>query len=219
MTHSLIISSLRSSSRLARDSSSAGKPAANEKFGSTVMSTDFPTADTISQTDAEAQRKLLREYEQKVAELLEQQKLTKLCSHAGFSKNTDKGQFFITLDEEGPDDVKTSCREYIVPRNEETSLVRGWIRGNTKISPLLDVKVCHHQGRYGAEIMIQNFSRPNSFLGSHRERNQQTETSEEFPIASVENGGTGKPVAKAKPRPKPTFTLTPVSIPYHERKG
>ena len=32
-----------------------------------------------------------------------------------------------------------------------------------------------------------------------------TETSEEIPIASVENGGTEKPVAKAKPRPKPTF--------------
>ena len=45
-----------------------------------------------------------------------------------------------------------------------------------------------------------------------------TETSEEIPIASVENGYTGKPVAKAKPRPKPTFTLTPVSFPYHERK-
>ena len=32
-----------------------------------------------------------------------------------------------------------------------------------------------------------------------------TETSQEIPIASVENGGTEKPVAKAKPRPKPTF--------------
>ena len=45
-----------------------------------------------------------------------------------------------------------------------------------------------------------------------------TETLEEIPVASVEKGGTGKFVAKAKPRPKPTFTLTPVSIPYHERK-
>ena len=35
---------------------------------------------------------------------------------------------------------------------------------------------------------------------------------------SVENRGTGKLVAKAKPRPKPIFTLTPVSILYHERK-
>ena len=45
-----------------------------------------------------------------------------------------------------------------------------------------------------------------------------TETSEEITDASVENRGTGKPVAKAKPRPTPTLTLSPVSIPYLERK-
>ena len=45
-----------------------------------------------------------------------------------------------------------------------------------------------------------------------------TETSEEIPVASVENRGFGKPVAKAKPQPKPTLTLSLVSIPYRERK-
>ena len=73
---------------LARDSSCAGKPAANEILESMV-----------TPTDVEVQRKLLREYEQKFAELPEQQKSSKLFSNAGFSKNTDKGQFFITLDE------------------------------------------------------------------------------------------------------------------------
>ena len=87
---------------LAGDSSVAGKPAANENLESMVIPTEFPAGEPISQTDAEVQRKLLREYEQKFAELLEQQKLTNLCSNAGFSKNIDKGQFFMTLDEEGP---------------------------------------------------------------------------------------------------------------------
>ena len=45
-----------------------------------------------------------------------------------------------------------------------------------------------------------------------------TETSEEIPIASVENRGTGKLVAKSKPRPKPTLKLSPVSSPHRERK-
>ena len=69
---------------LAGDSSGAGKPATNENLESMVIPTEFPTADPISQTDAEVQRKLLREYEQKFEELPEQQKLTKLCSNAGF---------------------------------------------------------------------------------------------------------------------------------------
>ena len=45
-----------------------------------------------------------------------------------------------------------------------------------------------------------------------------TVTSEEIPVTSLQNRGTGKFVAKAKPRPKPAITLSPVSIPYRERK-
>ena len=45
--------------------------------------TEFLAVNPVSQTDAEAQRMLLRDYEQKFAERLGQ-KLTKLCSNAGF---------------------------------------------------------------------------------------------------------------------------------------
>ena len=103
---------------LARDSRGTGKRAANENLVSMVIPTEFRTAIPISQTDAEEQGSLLREYEQKYAELLEQQKLTKLCSNAGFSKHITKGQFFITLDDEALDDMKRSCREYTLPPSD-----------------------------------------------------------------------------------------------------
>ena len=54
-----------------------------------VIPTEFPTANRISHTDAEVQGNLLRKYEQKFAELPDQQKLTKLCSIAGISKNIE----------------------------------------------------------------------------------------------------------------------------------
>ena len=127
---------------LARDSRGTKNTAANDTLESMVIPTEFSSANPISQTDAEVQGNLLREYEQKFAELLEQEKLIKLCSNAGFSKNIEKGQFFITLDDDALDDMKGSCREFSLPRSEESSLVRGWIRGNTKIGPVLDVKVC-----------------------------------------------------------------------------
>ena len=57
---------------LARDSSGAGKSAASDNLESMVIPTEFPTANPISQTDAEVQWKLLREYEQKFAEFLDQ---------------------------------------------------------------------------------------------------------------------------------------------------
>ena len=81
---------------LARDSQGAGKPAANENLESMVVPTVFPTANLF---------------------LRLMPKLTKLCSSAGFSKNIDKGQFFITLDDDTLDSVKTSCREYVLLRS------------------------------------------------------------------------------------------------------
>ena len=136
----------------ARRAQSQEHPGINS-WESMVIPTEFLAANHISQTDAEVQGKLLCEYEQKFAELPDQQKLTKFRSNAGFSKNTEKGQFFITLEHhnlEGP------CREYTLPRSEESSRVRGWIRGNTKIGPVLDVKVCYHSGRCGVEFKIES---------------------------------------------------------------
>ena len=203
---------------VARDSRGTGKPAANENLESMVIPTEFLTANLISQTDAEAQGNVLREYEQNFAELPEQQKLTKLSSDAGFSKNIERGQIFITHDDDALDDLKGSCREYTLPRSEETSRVRGWIRGNTEIGPVLDVKVCYHQGRYGVEIMIESLFRDRtvSWVRIVNGINKfVTETSEEILVASV---GTGKPVARAKPRPKPTLTLSLVSLPLSRAK-
>ena len=107
---------------------------------------------TLFQTDADVQGILLRENGQNFLN----SRIDRTLLQRRFSKNIDEGQFFITLEEEGPDDMQTLSREYILPRSEETSRVRGWVRGNTKIGPVLDVKVCYHQGRYGVEIMIES---------------------------------------------------------------
>ena len=109
-------------------------------------------------TDAELQRNLLQDYERKFEQLPEDQKLSELCSDAGL-KIVEKGQFFITLEEEGPDEMKNLCRENTTPRSEEASRVKGWILGNTKICRVFDVKVCLHQKRYNIEIMVESLFR------------------------------------------------------------
>ena len=55
-----------------------------------------------------------------------------------------------------------ACREYTLPRDEETSEPKGWIRGNTKIGPVLEVTTCCLQGKYGVEIRIMSISKDNS---------------------------------------------------------
>ena len=48
-----------------------------------------------------------------------------------------------------------ACREYTLPRYQNLSDPKGWIRGNTKIGPVLEVTTSYLQGKYGEEIRIQ----------------------------------------------------------------
>ena len=79
------------------------------------------------------------------------------------------------------------------------------------IGPVLDMKVCYHQERCGIEVMIESLFRDRTVSRVRIVNGMNkyvTETSEEIRTASVENRGTRKIVAKAKPRPKPTSTLS-----------
>ena len=163
-------------------------------------------------TDAELQRNLLQDCERKFEQLLEDQKLSTLCCDAGLNI-VEQGQFFITLEEEeeeGPNEMKNPCREKTLPRNQEASRARGWILGNTKIGPVLDVKVCLHQERY-VEILIESLFRDGTASWVRMVNGIDeyvTETSETISLENVEHRVTGKLVAEAKPRLKPAVTVS-----------
>ena len=59
-----------------------------------------------------------------------------------------------------------ACREYTLPRDESLSERKGWIRGNTKIGPVLEVTTCCLQGKYGVEIRIESMNKdhPHSWV-------------------------------------------------------
>ena len=74
--------------------------------------------DTISQSSTSlAQVDLLQEYERKFAELLDDQKLSKLCSDAGFLQEIGKEQFFISL-KGGSEVMQTACREHTTSKSQ-----------------------------------------------------------------------------------------------------
>ena len=189
-----------------KDSEAAGKLASNEDLESMGIPTELPIA--VPHTNAELQGNLLQDFEHKFEQLPEYQKLSNLCSDLG-SKIFEKGQFFITLNGEEGQMKWRICREYTLLRSEEVSRVRGWILGNTKIGPVLDVRVCLHQERYGTEMFIESLFRDGtaSWVRIVNGINKDvTETSETISLQNVEHRVTGKPVAKAKPRPKPSVT-------------
>ena len=86
----------------------------------------------------------------------QQDRLSKFCTDAGLLTTVEVGQYFMTKDTEEFSQFTDSvaCREYTLPRDESSSEPKGWIRGNTKIAPVLEVTTCCLQGKYGVEIRI-----------------------------------------------------------------
>ena len=142
--------------RISGCSESTGKPVAQNNSETVVMPTELSTTNKTRRTDDKMQGNMLHDYEQKFANLPDHLQLVKLCSNVGMTKTVAKGQHFTTLDDAELDKLGGSCREYTSPQDYAASKVKGWIRGNTKIGPALEIAVCHHQGRYGIETMIDS---------------------------------------------------------------
>ena len=123
-----------------------------------VMKTHTPTP----LTDDPPQEDLLQKYQERVERLSQQNRVIKICIDAGFLRTV--GQYFMTKDTEEFSQFTDSvaCREYTLPRDEKLSDPKGWIRGNVKIGPVLEVITSDLQGKYGVEIRIEFVNQDNS---------------------------------------------------------
>ena len=118
-----------------------------------VKSADLLNIQRPLQTNEHEQGDLLYNHKGRLQNLSNEKHLTKLCTDAGFVKTVAPGQFFMTKDAEefSGFDGHVGCREYTLPRGDESSTSRGWIRGNTKIGPVLEVTTNYHQGKPGID--------------------------------------------------------------------
>ena len=55
-----------------------------------------------------------------------------------------------------------ACREYTLSREDEASQPKGWIQGNTKIGPVLEVGTSYLHGKYGVQIRIWSLNKNNT---------------------------------------------------------
>ena len=114
--------------------------------------------------DPVSQDLLLQQYGERIEKLSQQDKLSKFCVDAGFLNVDEIGQYFMMKDtaEFSQFTESVASREYTLPRDKETSEPKGWIRGNTKIRPVLEVTTCCLHGKYGVEIRIMFMIKDNS---------------------------------------------------------
>ena len=151
---------------------------------------------------------------------------------AGFLSVVENGQYFMKDTGDLTPFNTVACREYTLPRDEETSQPKGWIQGNTKIGPLLEVTTSYLHGKHGVEIRIMSLSRDNTHSwvrishGSKKfvidSNNNNTESPEDLPEEQASQlkvkNFAARSKAKAKPQRREPVDCTPSIIPMNERK-
>ena len=113
-----------------------------------------------------AQENVLQKCKERVERLPQQDRLIKMFTDAGFLKTVEVGQYFMTkhTDEFLQFAGSVTCREYTLRRDEKSTDPKGWIRGNTKIGPVLEVTTSYMQGKYRVEIRIESVNKDKSHL-------------------------------------------------------
>ena len=107
------------------------------------------------------QNLLLQQYEERIELLSPENRVSKFCMDAGFIHVVEVGQCLMTKDTDGQFFAR-ACREYTLPRNDELSQPHGWIQGNTRIGPTLEITTSYLYGKHGIEIRIWSLSEDNS---------------------------------------------------------
>ena len=85
---------------------------------------------------------------------------------------------------------------------------------NTRIGPVLDIKVWYHDDRHSIEIQMPSLFEDNTVSWVFITNGIDTHVTESMLTKKEEDTASVKPIAKARPRQKPTVTLTSVSMPY-----
>ena len=142
----------------------SGRPVVGEQSSSSFVPNVINTNVLLSNDDLTHQEILVQRYGERIEKLSQQDKLSKFCTDAGFLTVVEVGQYFMTKDTEEFSQFTDSvaCREYTLPRDESSSEPKGWIRGNTKIGPVLEVTTCCLKGKNGVEIRIESMNKDNS---------------------------------------------------------
>ena len=133
---------------------------------SLFLTTPVPTSSlkNIYTFDRSSCTRRLQKYKERVERLSQQNRVIKFCIDAGFLTTVEFGQYLMTKDTEEFSQFTepVTCREYTLPRDQKLSDPKGWIRGNTKIGPVLEVTTSYLQGKYGVEIRIESLNKDSS---------------------------------------------------------
>ena len=200
---------------------------------SSLMKTPTPSTDDPAQEDL-----LRKKTKERVERLSQQNRVIEICTDAGFLATVEVGEYFMTKDtgEFSQFTESVACREYTLPRDEDSSDPKGWIRENTKIGPVLEVTTSCLQGKYGVEVRIKSVNKDNSHswvrishgkkklvpnLNNKEQDDNEQETSEiqseEYALKLNASAFASRSKANAKPQKRDFASSFTRTIPVVER--
>ena len=123
-----------------------------------------------------------------------------------------------------------ACREYTLPRDDRASQPKGWIQGNMRIGPVLEVTTSFQHFKYGIEIRIRSVNQDDSHswvrisYGTVRYVTDSIEINTENPADPQEEKDVptsssvvaARSQAKAKPQTRESAGTT--TLPLRERR-
>ena len=109
-------------------------------MGQSIVLSEIKAEVPLENDDPAYQNFLLQRYEERIQSLSQTDRVSKFCMDEGFISVVEVGQYFMTKDN-GEQFYAVACREYTLPREDGSSQSRGWIQGNTKIGPVLEVTI------------------------------------------------------------------------------
>ena len=175
---------------------------------------------------------LWQQYMERIESLSPESKVSRFCMEARFTRVVEVGQYFMTKDTGDFRQFRSmACREYTLLRDDPASQPKGWIQGNMRIGPVLEVTTSFQYGKHGIEIRIWSVGQDNSqswvriSYGTNKYVIDSKHNNTEIPADPHEDQTSQTSVkviaarskTKAKPQKREPVD-TPSIIPMHERK-
>ena len=183
-------------------------------------------AEAPAQEEPQNSNVALQKYFQQVRQLSPEDKLGKFCKEAGFMSVVEVGQYFVTRNASEFLLKTVACREYTLPRDDPASEAKGWIQGNTRIGPILEVTTTFQHFKFGVEVRIPSVKEDNSqswvriSFGTIRYVNHYVKHNTHNFVSSYEEKAepasseviAARSKAKAKPQPRESSATTTMSL-------
>ena len=184
-------------------------------------------AEAPAQEEPQNSNVALQKYFQQVQQLSPEDKLGKFCKEAGFMSVVEVGQYFVTRNaSEFLSENSCLSRVHITSRTIQLPEAKGWIQGNTRIGPILEVTTTFQHFKFGVEVRIPSVKEDNSqswvrisfgtiryvnHYVKHNTHNFASSYEEKAEPASSEVIA-ARSKAKAKPQPRESSATTTMSL-------